>query len=156
VKYAAVLAIAACRRDPIASCDDDLRGVYLAASERWMVLDHGATLEAYPLFPDAPGGAAGDAVLEVAPRVIDFERGPGVDASDPTHPHDLASLIEGTLRRRYMRGSELCEARASVHVTRCANDTLELVLVDPAPPIAFAPCTWPGPGPSHVVRWRRE
>jgi hypothetical protein len=173
VKYAAVLAIAACRRDPIASCDDDLRGVYLAASERWMVLDHGATLEAYPLFPDVPGGATGDAVLEVAPRVIDFERGPGADPIDPTgafaplgetrrqrrqgpQPHDFASLIEGTLRRRYMRGRELCEARAPVHVTRCANDTLELVLVDPAPPIAFAPCTWPGPGPSHVVHWQRE
>jgi hypothetical protein len=145
VKRAVVLAIAACRRDPIASCDDDLRGVYLAASERWMVLDHGTTLEAYPLFPDgAPAARAGDATaLEIAPRVIDLERGSGAP-------------IEGTLHRRYLQRAEICDARVPVHITRCAGDTLELVLADPAPPIAFAPCTWPGPGPSRVVRWRRE
>jgi hypothetical protein len=144
VKRAVVLAIAACRRDPIASCDDDLRGVYLAASERWMVLDHGATLEAYPLFPDGAPAAAGDATaLEIAPRVIDLERRPG-------------ATIEGTLRRRYLQRAEICDARVPVHVTGCADDTLELVLADPAPPLAFTPCTWPGPGPSRVVHWRRE
>ena len=41
---ALALAITACSRDPIASCEDDLRGVYAAGDQRWMVLDSGATL----------------------------------------------------------------------------------------------------------------
>jgi hypothetical protein len=152
VKRALALAIAACRRDPIASCDDDLRGVYLAASERWMVLDQGPTLEAYPLFPDgaAPGsGSVGDsASLEIAPRMIDLER---TQRSAAT-----SAEISGTLHRRYLQRAEMCDAHVPVHVTRCAGETIELVLADPAPPIAFAPCAWPGPGPSRVVHWRRE
>ena len=53
MKRAVVLAFAACsRREPIASCDDDLRGVYAAGDERWMMIDSGEVLEAYPLFPD--------------------------------------------------------------------------------------------------------
>jgi len=151
----------------MAGCDDDLRGVYVAGlrgvpgatgvaganAERWMVLDDGPTLEAYPLFPDgatpgpasAVGPATGDAaVTEVAPRVIDFERTPG----KPT--------IDGTLRRRYLRRADLCDAHVPVHLTSCAGDVLQLVLADPAPPISWAPCVWPGLAPSRVVRWRRE
>jgi hypothetical protein len=136
------LVLAGCSRaTPIGSCDDDLHGVYAGerSDQRWMVRDHGQTLEAYPLFPDGAAGAA-----EVGPRVLELERGSGPRG------------IEGTLRRRYMQRAELCEARVPVHVTRCAGETLELVLGDPAPPLAFAPCAWPGPGPSRVVRWRRE
>lgn len=141
MKRAALLAIAACSRGaPIASCDDDLRGVYVAGDERWMILDGGATLEAYPLFPDA----AGPPDLVVAPRVIDLARAPG----DPRP--------SGTLRRRYMRRAERCDARVPVEVTRCEGDTLELVLADPSPPTGFAPCAWPAPGPSRTVRWRRQ
>jgi hypothetical protein len=144
---AVVLALAACScRAEIASCDDDLRGVYVADGERWMVLDNGATLEAYPLFPD--GGAPGE--LVVAPRVIDLER-PGGSSLRAANAAPV-----GTLRRRYMRRAERCDAQVPVHVTRCAGDTLELVLADPAPPLGFAPCTWPGPAPSRVVRWRRD
>jgi hypothetical protein len=144
---AVVLALAACsHRAEIASCDDDLRGVYVADGERWMVLDNGATLEAYPLFPD--GGAPGE--LVVAPRVIDLAR-----PADPSPRAANAGLV-GTLHRRYMRRAERCDAQLPVHVTRCAGDALELVLADPAPPLGFAPCTWPGPGPSRIVRWRRE
>jgi hypothetical protein len=133
------LALAGCSRaTPIGSCDDDLHGVYAGErAERWMVRDHGATLEAYPLFPDAAGAT------EVGPRVIELERGSG-------------AVIGGTLRRRYMQRAELCDARVPVHVTRCTGDALELVLADPAPPLGFAPCAWPGPSPSRVVRWRRE
>jgi len=188
MKRAVVLAIAACsRRDPIASCDDDLRGVYADGDERWMVLDNGETLEAYPLFPDgagpAPTGSAraaraagigsaapGEPSLRqptdvvVAPRVIDWKRGaaaPGSTASDPQHgaARPVAAgtaAIAGTLRRRYMRRAERCEAHVPVHVTSCAGDTLELVLADPSPPIEYTPCTWSHPGPSRVVRWRRE
>ena len=53
MKRAVALAIVACsRREPIGSCDDDLRGVYVAGDERWMMLDQGDALEVYPLFPD--------------------------------------------------------------------------------------------------------
>jgi hypothetical protein len=181
VVLAIVLAIACSRRAPIASCEDDLRGVYVAGGERWMMLDRGETLEAYPLFPDgvgAPDGApaAGSAIplgstpdpdgVVIAPRMIDFTRSAassaaGPSASGPSSGDDpeLAAAsrpLAGTLRRRYMRRAEGCEAHVPVHVTRCAGDTLELVLADPSPPIAYAPCTWPRPGPSRVVRWRRE
>jgi hypothetical protein len=175
VKCAAVLAFAACSRGaPIVSCDDDLRGVYVAGDERWMVLDNGATLEAYPLFPDgaapaaerslpiggAPGigvtasgarDASGPTELVVAPRVIDFER----DRVGAGSQHGQVALA-GTLRQRTMRHAERCDAHVPVHVTRCTGDTLELVLADPLPPTSFSPCTWPRPGPSRVVRWRRQ
>jgi hypothetical protein len=164
MRWAVGLAIAACSgREPIASCDDDLRGVYTAGAERWMVLDHGATLEAYPLFPDVVGAAPsapGSAALEIAPRVIDLDRAPAGapagaargDARSAVGPARLA----GTVQRRYLRRGQRCEARAPVQVARCAGDTLELVLADPSPPIAFSPCTWTAPGPSRTVRWRRE
>lgn len=151
MQCAVALAMVACnRRAPIASCDDDLRGVYVADGERWMVLDSGATLEVYPLFPDgggprapAPGdAAAGSGALEVAPRVLDLTRG--------------TAGIAGTLRRRYMRRAERCDAQLPVQVTSCAGETVTLVLADPAPPLGFSPCTWPGASPSRTVRWRRE
>jgi hypothetical protein len=143
---AGMLAIAAChRRAPLASCDDDLRGVYVAGpDERWMILDSGEALEAYPLFPDVDGPRD----LEIHPRRIDLTRGPAASAAPAT--------LAGTVHRRYMRRADICEAQVPVHVTRCAGDTLELVLADPAPPLGFAPCTWPGPAPSRLVRWQRE
>jgi hypothetical protein len=146
MQRALVLAVAACsHRVELASCDDALGGVYVADGERWMVLDSGATLEAYPLFPD--GGPPGE--LVVAPRVIDLARraAPG---------SGVRGTPAGTLRRRYMRRAERCDAQLPVRITRCAGDTLELVLADPSPPLGFSPCTWPGPAPSRVVRWRRE
>jgi len=171
MKRAVVLAIAACsRRDPIASCDDDLRGVYVAGDERWMVLDNRETLEAYPLFPDGAGpepdrSMQAGSELVVAPRVIDFQRTPAgaiSGSSDPgpqpgeDRPAAGRLPLAGTLRRRYMRRAARCEAHVPVHVTSCAGDTLELVLADPSPPIEYAPCTWSRPGPSRLVRWRRE
>lgn len=143
---AAVLAgllamIAAChRRAPLTSCDDNLRGVYVAGAERWMILDSDGALEAYPLFPDVDGPRE----LEIHPRRIDLTRA----AADPT--------LAGTVHRRYLRRADICEAQVPVHVTRCAGDTLELVLTDPAPPLSFSPCQWPGPAPSRLVHWQRE
>src|SRR5437016_2489700 len=64
--------------------------------------------------------------------------------------------VSGSVRRRYMRGAERCDARAPIRITRCSDDTLELVVTDPVPPISFAPCVWPQPEPSHVERWHRE
>jgi hypothetical protein len=129
-------------RPPLASCDDNLRGVYAEGGRRWMILDSGAELEAYPLFPDvapAPG-------LEVAPRVIGLSRAPGG--------------IRGNVRRRYMRGAQVCTGRAPAHVTACAGEAIQIVLADPAPPLQWpaAPeqaCTWSSPA-THVERWIRE
>lgn len=141
---AGMLVMTGCgRRASLDSCDDNLRGVYVAGpgddAKRWMVLDSSDTLEAYPLFPDVDGPRE----LEVHPRRIDLTR-----VTDPT--------LAGTVHRRYMRRADICEAQVPVHVTRCAGDTLELVLTDPAPPLGFAPCSWPGPAPSRLVRWQRE
>jgi hypothetical protein len=141
VAAAAVLAAACGRRPAIGACDDDLRGVYRAEAgdERWMVLDDGATLEAYPLFADNAGSAPG---AERAPRVLQLER--------------AGRAIAGHVHRRYMQRSAQCDGRADVHVTRCAGDALELVLGEPQPPLTFAPCAWPSPAPTHVARWHRE
>lgn len=205
---ALVLALAACsRRGPIRSCDDDLRGVYRSGDERWMILDKDATLEAYPLFPDADGPAD----MVTAPRKLVLTRSPAgmPSASTPrrstdddgaaaSRPADAvpasratdapaasrapdavgrrpdaatasrmpaaaaasratdAGTLSGILHRRYMRGAASCEARIAVHVTRCAGDTVDLVLADPSPPTGFAPCAWPGPAPSRLVHWQRE
>lgn len=137
-----LLAAAACsRRAPLASCGDDLRGVYRDGDQRWMILDDDATLQAYPLFPDTDGPAD----LVTAPRELEL-----------TRPGDSAGTLAGTLHRRYMRGSASCDARIAIHVTRCTGDTLDLVLADPSPPLALSPCSWPRPAPSRLVHWQRE
>jgi hypothetical protein len=138
-----VLAAAACQRAPIASCDDDLRGVYVGAEigatgdERWMILDDGDALEAYPLFADLVSASA----TEVAPRMIRLARDHGA--------------IAGQVHRRFMQRATACESVAPIHITRCAGDTLELVAGTPAPPLTFSPCTWPAAEPSRAIRWRR-
>jgi hypothetical protein len=140
-----VLAVAACSgRRPIASCEDDLRGVYRDGEQRWMVLDRDTRLEAYPLFPDVPPQAA-DSEIIAAPRVIDLERG-----------LRGAETIAGTLHRRYQRRNRTCDAHISVHITSCHDDTLTWVLSDPEPPLRFVPCTSARPEPSRVVHWQRE
>ena len=160
---AAVLAGWACaacdRRAPTASCDADLGGVYHDGDRRWMVLDHRARLEIYPLFPDAEGEAGAEVIA--APRKIELARSASgsagaAGATGSAESTNLGDGPAGTLRRRYMQRAEICEAQVPVRVTRCAGDALELVLGDPAAPLGFAPCAWPGPGPSRVERWRRE
>lgn len=110
-----------------------------------MILDRGDALEAFAVFPDADGPGSDGVVA--TPRELELHRG-------------SAAHIAGMVHRRYMRRAERCDARTEVHVVRCAGDAtgdvIELVLADPAPPLAFAPCTWPAPGASRVVRWRRE
>ncbi|MBX3162629.1 MAG: hypothetical protein KF773_42100 [Deltaproteobacteria bacterium] len=130
-----------CRgRAELASCDDDLRGVYVAADgKRWDVIAGSpGALEAYPLFDD--GALAGDVV--VSPRVIDLARTP--------------SGVAGFVRRWYMRGADRCDAAVSVHVTACRGDELELVMKDPVAPLSFATCAFPRPDGSRVERWHRE
>jgi hypothetical protein len=129
------------RRAPLASCADGLHGVYVTpAGARWMVLDHGATLEGYPMFDDALAAPVGDG----APRVIDLRRAP--------HGGELA----GEIKRRFAHGPARCEARAPVYVTACRGDVLEVELADPPVPATLAPCTLPPPDASRAERWRRS
>ncbi|MBA3396051.1 MAG: hypothetical protein H0T89_25705 [Deltaproteobacteria bacterium] len=136
------------RAAPLASCTDDLRGVYVVdpgtATEapgderRWMLLDHRVTLEAYPLFDDRDRAVPG---LEIAPRVLDLRR--------------EGESLAGEMRRRYLRGADRCEARTAVRITSCRGTTLELVLADPVAPTGFQPCTWGTPATSRRERWSR-
>jgi hypothetical protein len=133
-----LIVVAACdRRATITSCRDDLGGVWVAADQRWMVLDSGATLELYPLLADAPAG-----VLEVAPRVIDLER--------------EDDRLAGTVRRRFMQRAATCTSKAPARITSCNNDAIEIVFADPQAPLAFEPCRFAPPPPSHRERWQRE
>lgn len=132
----AVLLLTACdRRTPVTSCDDDLHGVWVTdTGARWMMLDNGGTLEAYPVFDDSvPNGA---------PRVIDIRRG---------------EKLQGEVKRRFMAGSAACEASAPIRIAKCKASGLQVVVADPQPPLELAPaCTWPGPSPSRVEHWHRE
>jgi hypothetical protein len=140
IALAIVTCVACHRRPPLAACTDDLRGVYVSADgARWNVIDSPDGYEVYPLFDDVPAERRG---LEIGPRVIDLEEADGV--------------VDGWVRRRYMRGAERCDAKVAIHLTKCSDDTLEIVVADPEPPLDFARCTWPRLAPSHVERWRRE
>jgi hypothetical protein len=103
-----------------------------------MIADDRDTLEIYPMFEDVPAAGSGTVV---APRLIDLRRQP---------------TLAGEVHRRFMQGALVCEARAPIHVLRCAGDQLELVLADPAPPIGFAPCAWAGVAPSRRELWTRQ
>ena len=130
-----VAPLAACTRDrAISSCADNLHGVWTTPSgARWMLLDHGQTLEAYPLFDDSVAGGA--------PRLIDLRRD---------------GALAGALKRRYMRRELECIARAPIRITACGDNTLQVVLGEVSPPLDYAPCTWGQPLPSRVETWRRE
>ena len=134
----AILACGCERRAAIASCDANLAGQYSIEGQRWAVVDHGATLEAVPMFSDVPAIAG----LEIAPRWIDLAR--------------TANGIAGHVRRRYMRGSSICTAKRAVRVTACVADTLDLLIADPVPPIEFEPCTFPRADANRHERWHRE
>ena len=129
--------VACSSRPSIESCAQDLSGEYEIGSERWMILDRGPTLEAYPVFPDVP---ASD--LEVAPRMIELAR--------------EDSGMRGTVKRRYMKLAAICIAKAPITIASCAADTLEIVRGDPTPPLGFAPCQWSRPEPSRHERWLRR
>ena len=137
MKLLAVVLLVACHhKPPLTDCNDDLQGVWHSDAGDWMILDYGATLEGYPLFPDARVGE-----LVLAPRSLTLARS-----------HDVA----GELARRYTRRGDWCVAKAAVHVTTCSGETLELVLADPPQPLAFAPCRAGGPPDSRRERWVRD
>ena len=136
---AAVALFAACGRAPrLTSCADDLGGVWRGdGSARWVIEDRGATLQVFPLFDDAPPGE-----IVTAPRWMALRR-------------DGAS-VGGELRRRFMQRADACEARTDVHVTRCEDNSVSLVLTDPPAPLSFSPCHFPPRPLAHLEHWRRE
>jgi hypothetical protein len=134
------LLLVACSPRIIDTCADDLHGVWRDPAGRdWMMLDHGSALEAYPVFADAVP-AAPDVVP--APRVIDLTR--------------AGSLLEGTAHRRFARRADACDARVPIHVLACRDRELELVVAEPAAPLAFAPCSWGPPPPSKTEHWHLQ
>jgi hypothetical protein len=138
---AALLLLVACsRRDPVTSCADNLGGAWTTDhGERWMIVDNGPGLETYTLFDDTHP-VSSPAGVEIGPRVIDLDR----------------AAQRGEVKRRYGQAGVVCLAKAPVHVLACKDDTLELVIADPTPPISFAPCAWGRSEPSRRERWRRE
>jgi hypothetical protein len=136
---AAIAVFTGCdRRAPIDSCAADLTGEYDSAAGRWSITDRGHRLEVFPLFPDVPASE-----LEVAPRVIELAR-----TKDGT--------IRGEVRRRYMQAATSCVAKLPVRIARCADNALEVVHGDTAPPLGFAPCQWGRSEPARVERWTRR
>ena len=132
---AVVVALAACDRRPtVTSCDDDLHGVWITdTGAKWSLLDTGNTLEAFPTFDDAvPTGA---------PRVIDIKR---------------ADKLSGTVTRRFMQGATECAAKAPIRIAKCKDNTLQIVVADPQPPLQFSPCSWGKPAESRLEHWHRD
>jgi hypothetical protein len=140
-----VASLAACdHRATVTACDDVLTGAYATddpTAPRWMILDHGRTLEAYPLTADAaPDPAHPD--LVVAPRHLELRRD--------------GATVSGELRRRYTRGATSCEARAPLRLIACGHDTLEVERGAVVAPLTVAGCAWPPPATPRRERWRRE
>jgi hypothetical protein len=134
--FATTLSVAACdRRAEVTSCDDDLHGVWRSEEHdtRWMILDNGPTIEAYPMFDDHIEGGA--------PRVIDLRRG---------------ERFVGDVKRRFMSGGIECVASSPVRIAKCKTNALHVVIADPPSPLSFSPCTWPRPNEPELDHWHRE
>jgi hypothetical protein len=129
------------RRAVITSCAVDLSGEYEGDGRRWMLIDHGPRVEAFPLFVDVP--VAGELEVEVAPRVIEWRR-------------SSSGALRGDARRRYMKASTSCIAKVPSKITACAADTLEVVHGDTAAPLSFEPCQFGRVEPARVERWTRR
>lgn len=132
-------------RPSLTSCEQDLGGEYRVAgtTERWLVVDRDTTLEVFPMFADVPAVEG----YEVAPRAIDLERLAAARASGD---------VAGHARRRYQRGRHACVAKVPVRITRCAEDTLDVLVADTTPPLAVEPCAFGRPEPSRRERWTRD
>ena len=136
------IALFGCRETPsIATCADSLQGVWRDEQGReWSILDHGPTLEIYPVFADgAPPGTPLD--VEVAPRVIDLTRN-GYE-------------VKGRLHRRFMRGSKECEPGLPVWIGYCRGNTINLELAEPPVPSNFDPCELPTSPMPAKTGWTR-
>jgi hypothetical protein len=131
VKLLVALALlSACQREVVTSCNDDLHGVWVSPAGRWMFLDNGATVEAYPLFD-----------MGTPPPVIDLKRG---------------EHFQGDVKRRFMQGGAECVGTAPIRIAKCKANTLNIVISEVSPPLAFSPCQWPKPNESRLEHWQRE
>jgi hypothetical protein len=109
-----LLVLVACEHRSVTSCADDLQGVYTTPTgERWMLLDEGKVLEAYPMFDDSAGSAA--------PRLVDLTRG---------------DKLDGAMQRRF---GDACIGKAPFHVTACSGSGLDVVYAVPASCAAAMP-----------------
>jgi hypothetical protein len=119
------------RRAVVSSCDDNLHGVWIAdGGAQWSLIDHGKTLEAYPLFADG-----------LPPRLIDLER---------------RDKLAGEVKRRFLQRGDECISKAPIRIAKCKDNTLQVVVADPQPPLGFSPCAWGQPAESRVEHWRRD
>jgi hypothetical protein len=102
-----------------------------------MFLDHGKTVEAFPVFAD--GAGSGD--LLGAPRVIDLTR--------------TATGLEGVVHRRFEQRGEVCDARGSLLIGGC-GDALDVTMAELPSPIEMKPCRWGAAPVPRTERWPRR
>jgi len=140
VKALIVVGLAACStpRPVIESCASPLGGNWFGPSGEWAIIDTGAKLEAFPVFPDAPVGSPG---VIAAPRAI-----------------DLDATKTGNVSRRYVKGAVECTTRAPAKIVACKGETIELVLGEPREPafVDGGACAQGATPPSHREVWRRR
>jgi hypothetical protein len=122
----AVLACAATGCDdraPVERCSSPLGGVWQANAlapsgepYRYHLLDHGSTLELYPIFDDAlpPDGTSKRGEIIYAPAVIDLKRD--------------GERLYGTESRRLTRGPRRCIRRLPAEISSCDRGELLLAV----------------------------
>lgn len=136
----AALALLACDRAPVASCADDLGGVWRNDSGTFHALDLRARVELYPTFRDLPASLPAGVVA--APSVLDLTRTAG------------SALLRGTITRRYERGTDFCKMQRPATLLRCGADRLVFELSPPGPPTDWLRCTAPA-APLERLELRR-
>ena len=126
-------------RPHVHACTDDLTGAWIdGGGHHWMLLDHRGTVEGYPIFADTD---VKDGVL-AAPRVIDLQR--------------AGAGLTGHVTRRFAERGDECDARALVEIATCRDDTLQVLIGEPAAPAALAPCRAGREAAPRIERWQRD
>jgi hypothetical protein len=130
----ALLLLSACSKPPaVASCEDDLSGVWHEQGDAGRGYDwrpsRSGGYEVFAMFDTArpPDGSAKlDSPIVYAPWVWDLDR--------------LPAGISGTRLQRLTRDGASCEVRTPVEIRSCADDTLTIA-VKLAQITDFAQCT---------------
>ena len=135
----ALTASLGCQRAPVASCADDLGGVWRGPAGRYQLLDSRARLELYPLFAELPAGLPPGVVA--APAVIDLTR---AEAALPT----------GTMTRRYERGARFCRVSTPARLIGCGGARLTLTVIPPPPPVDWERCVADAGAPIELALTR--
>ena len=157
----ALLALAACREPPppLTSCADSLEGVWRttdAPPRRYHILDHGATVEAFPMWdttrladgrkavlPPDPDAALADTDLPVrSPVRIQLDR--------------RGETVAGTASYRLRAGGRDCTVSGPARLTACAGASAVLSTRLPGTGAAEADCAAAAPGNWSDVPLVRE